>query len=85
MNKHHTASNKIIDDKIKGVEASLASKGTGNKTSQVLDDIIRDGSHLLKDGTLKPDVKMLSIKQVNMSIYMRQTTWGDLKSLMQMT
>lgn len=60
-------------------------KGTGNKTSQVLDDIIRDGSHLLKDGTLKPDVKMLSIKQVNMSIYMRQTTWGDLKSLMQMT
>lgn len=29
MNKHHTASNKIIDDKIKGVEASLASKGTG--------------------------------------------------------
>ena len=29
MNKHHTESNKIIDDKIKGVEASLASKGTG--------------------------------------------------------
>lgn len=29
MNKHHTASNKIIDDEIKGVEASLASKGTG--------------------------------------------------------
>ncbi|HFJ9249627.1 hypothetical protein FO499_15980 [Bacillus anthracis] len=30
VNKHHTESNKIIDDKIKGVEASLASKGTGN-------------------------------------------------------
>ncbi|MGE7894234.1 DNA/RNA non-specific endonuclease [Bacillus cereus] len=29
VNKHHTESNKIIDDKIKGVEASLASKGTG--------------------------------------------------------
>ncbi|OFC76154.1 hypothetical protein [Bacillus thuringiensis] len=28
VNKHHTESNKIIDDKIKGVEASLASKGT---------------------------------------------------------
>ncbi|PFL80552.1 hypothetical protein COJ38_26715, partial [Bacillus cereus] len=26
VNKHHTESNKIIDDKIKGVEASLASK-----------------------------------------------------------
>ncbi|ETT76059.1 MULTISPECIES: hypothetical protein [Bacillus] len=29
VNKHHTESNKIIDDKIKGVEASLASKDTG--------------------------------------------------------
>ena len=29
MNKHSAESNKIIDDKIKGVEASLASKGTG--------------------------------------------------------
>ncbi|HEE9032351.1 TPA: DNA/RNA non-specific endonuclease [Bacillus cereus] len=29
VNKHSTESNKIIDDKIKGVEASLASKGTG--------------------------------------------------------
>ncbi|KIV69442.1 Putative toxin component near putative ESAT-related protein, repetitive [Bacillus mycoides] len=29
VNKHHTESNKIIDDKIKSVEASLASKGTG--------------------------------------------------------
>lgn len=35
MNKHHTASNKIIDDKIKGVEASLASKGTGNSKIQL--------------------------------------------------
>lgn len=36
MNKHHTESNKIIDDKIKGVEASLASKrvdNTGNKVA----------------------------------------------------
>ncbi|WP_002008042.1 hypothetical protein [Bacillus wiedmannii] len=36
MNKHHTASNKIIDDEIKGVEASLASKrvdNTGNKVT----------------------------------------------------
>ncbi|WP_235712291.1 MULTISPECIES: hypothetical protein [Bacillus cereus group] len=32
VNKHHTESNKIIDDKIKGVEASLASKGTGEAT-----------------------------------------------------
>ncbi|MBK5430357.1 HNH endonuclease [Bacillus sp. TH25] len=32
VNKHHTESNKIIDDKIKGVEASLASKGTGNRS-----------------------------------------------------
>ena len=29
VNKHSAESNKIIDDKIKGVEASLASKGTG--------------------------------------------------------
>ncbi|WP_412676088.1 hypothetical protein [Bacillus paramycoides] len=29
VNKHHIASNKIIDDEIKGVEASLDSKGTG--------------------------------------------------------
>ncbi|MEI5946345.1 hypothetical protein WBS58_13315 [Bacillus albus] len=36
VNKHHTESNKIIDDKIKGVEASLASKrvdSTGNKVA----------------------------------------------------
>ncbi len=36
VNKHHTESNKIIDDKIKGVEASLASKrvdNTGNKVA----------------------------------------------------
>ncbi|HHB2169781.1 AHH domain-containing protein [Bacillus cereus] len=32
VNKHHTESNKIIDDKIKGVEASLASKGMGEAT-----------------------------------------------------
>lgn len=35
VNKHHTESNKIIDDKIKGVEASLASKGTGNREVEV--------------------------------------------------
>lgn len=35
VNKHHTESNKIIDDKIKGVEASLASKGTGNTVKDV--------------------------------------------------
>ncbi|MCU5325821.1 hypothetical protein OB976_22555 [Bacillus cereus] len=35
VNKHHTESNKIIDDKIKGVEASLASKGTGNTNHPV--------------------------------------------------
>lgn len=29
VNKHHTESNRIIDDKIKSVEGSLASKGTG--------------------------------------------------------
>jgi len=34
VNKHHTESNKIIDDKIKGVEASLASKGTGKNTNK---------------------------------------------------
>lgn len=39
VNKHHTESNKIIDDKIKGVEASLASKGTGEVKH--LDDIPR--------------------------------------------
>ena len=31
MNKHHTASNRSIDDGIKGVEASLASKGNIGK------------------------------------------------------
>ncbi|MGE7888099.1 hypothetical protein ACQKN7_12100 [Bacillus cereus] len=44
VNKHHTESNKIIDDKIKGVEASLASKGTGealgNKEVAVGEEII---------------------------------------------
>ncbi|PGW16733.1 hypothetical protein COD90_12740 [Bacillus cereus] len=35
VNKHHTESNKIIDDKIKGVEASLASKGTGNRDADI--------------------------------------------------
>lgn len=37
MNKHHTASNKIIDDEIKGVEASLASKGTGETVKKIGD------------------------------------------------
>ncbi|MCU5181951.1 MULTISPECIES: AHH domain-containing protein [Bacillus] len=44
VNKHHTESNKIIDDKIKGVEASLASKGTGKTVSDYLDDIIVNGN-----------------------------------------
>lgn len=35
MNKHHTASNKIIDDEIKGVEASLASKRVDNTDNKV--------------------------------------------------
>ncbi|EOO28482.1 hypothetical protein ICM_02507 [Bacillus cereus BAG1X2-3] len=35
VNKHSTESNKIIDDKIKGVEASLASKGTGEGSTKV--------------------------------------------------
>ncbi|PEN64603.1 hypothetical protein [Bacillus wiedmannii] len=47
VNKHHTESNKIIDDKIKGVEASLASKGTGNigkgaSGANEFDDILID-------------------------------------------
>ena len=48
MNKHHTESNKIIDDKIKGVEASLASKGTGEtpKITEIKRKIL--GSTLLK-------------------------------------
>ena len=48
MNKHHTESNKIIDDKIKGVEASLASKGTGNtpKITEIKEGIL--GNKLLK-------------------------------------
>lgn len=37
VNKHHTESNKIIDDKIKGVEASLASKGTGETVKKIGD------------------------------------------------
>ncbi|MGR6003914.1 hypothetical protein ACT7C0_20615 [Bacillus cereus] len=35
MNKHHTASNKIIDDEIKGVEASPASKRVDNTDNKV--------------------------------------------------
>ncbi|MFB6729418.1 hypothetical protein ACMZ5A_21625 [Bacillus mobilis] len=47
VNKHHTESNKIIDDKIKGVEASLASKGTDNigkgaSGANEFDDILID-------------------------------------------
>ncbi len=37
VNKHHTESNKIIDDKIKGVEASLASKGTSETVKKIGD------------------------------------------------
>ncbi len=71
----------VKDSNVEGVSGESVSKGTG-MNSQVPDGIIRDGSHMHKDRTLKP---MLSIKQENMSIYMRQTTWGGLKSLMQMT
>ncbi|MCC2390028.1 GH-E family nuclease [Bacillus pacificus] len=39
VNKHHTESNKIIDDKIKGVEASLASKGTGETPKGYYQDV----------------------------------------------
>ncbi|MGE0979418.1 hypothetical protein [Bacillus cereus] len=47
VNKHSAESNKIIDDKIKGVEASLASKGTGNigkgaSGANEFDDILID-------------------------------------------
>ena len=42
VNKHHTESNKIIDDKIKGVEASLASKGTVKIDYDLAKDYIRD-------------------------------------------
>ncbi|HFJ9276180.1 hypothetical protein AT278_02025 [Bacillus cereus] len=47
VNKHHTESNKIIDDKIKGVEASLASKSTDNigkgaSGANEFDDILID-------------------------------------------
>lgn len=58
VNKHHTESNKIIDDKIKGVEASLASKGTGDigtpprygerRISKELYDELRDGTPTAK-------------------------------------
>ncbi|MCC2457185.1 hypothetical protein [Bacillus cereus] len=47
VNKHSAESNKIIDDKIKGVEASLASKGTDNigkgaSGANEFDDILID-------------------------------------------
>ncbi|EEL70151.1 HNH endonuclease [Bacillus mycoides] len=51
VNKHHTESNKIIDDKIKGVEASLASKGTGNAVHRSeIDEVIKNNYD--KDGNL---------------------------------
>ncbi|HGE5782672.1 MULTISPECIES: hypothetical protein [Bacillus] len=43
VDKHHIESKKIIDDKIKSVEASFA-KGTGNAVSDYLDDIVEAGS-----------------------------------------
>ena len=47
VDKHSAESNKIIDDKIKGVEASLASKGTDNigkgaSGANEFDDILID-------------------------------------------
>ncbi|KIQ86368.1 hypothetical protein RW25_13085 [Bacillus sp. L_1B0_8] len=51
VNKHHTESNKIIDDKIKGVEASLASKGTGNTVHRSeIDEVIKNDYDI--DGNL---------------------------------
>ncbi|MFE4813377.1 T7SS effector LXG polymorphic toxin [Peribacillus simplex] len=47
----------VKDSKVEGVSGESISKGTGNKTSQVPDVIIRDGSHMHKDRKLKPNVK----------------------------
>ncbi|MFF2456781.1 hypothetical protein [Peribacillus simplex] len=47
----------VKDSKVEGVSGESIPKGTGNKTSQVPHVIIRDGSHMHKDRTLKPNVK----------------------------
>ncbi|MEW5593269.1 T7SS effector LXG polymorphic toxin [Peribacillus frigoritolerans] len=47
----------VKDSKVEGVSGESVPKGTDNKTSQVPDGIIRDGSHMHKDRTLKPNVK----------------------------
>ncbi|EMY4795965.1 TPA: DNA/RNA non-specific endonuclease [Bacillus pacificus] len=64
VNKHHTESNKIIDDKIKGVEASLASKGTGN-TPKITEIKEKDlGKHIVKGKNgrkeLAPNVRYIT-------------------------
>ncbi|HDR7896743.1 DNA/RNA non-specific endonuclease [Bacillus pacificus] len=64
VNKHHTESNKIIDDKIKGVEASLASKGTG-ETPKITEIKEKDlGKHIIKGKNgrkeLAPNVRYIT-------------------------
>ncbi|MFC9414712.1 DNA/RNA non-specific endonuclease [Bacillus mobilis] len=64
VNKHHTESNKIIDDKIKGVEASLASKGTG-KNSEITEITGENfGEHIIKGKNgrkeLAPNVRYIT-------------------------
>ncbi len=55
--------NHVVEDSLRGFLNKIeginieSSKGMVNKTSLVPADIIRDGSHMLKDGTLKPNVK----------------------------
>lgn len=54
VNKHHTESNRIIDDKIKSVEGSLASKGTGD-TGFVYKNNPMDNPKAVKDILENPD------------------------------
>ncbi|SDM25996.1 DNA/RNA non-specific endonuclease [Sediminibacillus halophilus] len=58
----HFLENKVKDtlSKAEGVSVSSGAKGIDNGTSRVSDNIIRDGSHLNKDGTLKPNIKYQS-------------------------
>ncbi|MGH0943486.1 DNA/RNA non-specific endonuclease [Bacillus mycoides] len=58
VNKHHTESNKIIDDKIKSVEASLASKGTGEGPVKV--NYGEQYAREKRKKILKPDVEYTS-------------------------
>ncbi|MDA2421281.1 DNA/RNA non-specific endonuclease [Bacillus cereus] len=64
VNKHSAESNKIIDDKIKGVEASLASKGTG-KNSEITEITGENfGEHIIKGKNgrkeLAPNVRYIT-------------------------